>query len=642
MKDDLLCSEGIIEKIQKASIEELSEYASEIRNYIIETVSCNGGHLASNLGTVELTLALYYVFDFPKKDVLVWDTGHQTYTHKILTNRAAQFKTIRKKNGLSGYTNIFESEYDSFGVGHVGTSIAAGLGFDRAKRLNGEPGEVISIIGDGALTSGNALEALNQVTGQNSKMKIIINDNGMSISDNVGSFANNLSLIRTSKGYNGFKKQMKSFLNETHLSGVEMLLEWMRDGLKNNLIPTSIFEAMGFKYLGPIDGHDIETLVRVFSNLKEGYKKPVVLHVYTRKGYGLDYAEQRPSKYHGIGPIERSNGQPKIKEDKLSYSDAFGYALSKYANHDEKLVAITSAMDIGTGLHHFKKLENNRFFDLGITEQSSLTFAGAMALKGFHPVYAVYSTFLQRAYDQIIHDIALQKIPLIVGIDRAGLVGSDGPTHHGTFDIAMLNPIPNVKIYTPSSITDLIKTLNYLINKAWNVDSSIFIRYPREKEDLNYKDIDQIISENLLKNPEKWDVFEKNQEMNTDYEIVVFAVGTLKNLFIKLSDEIKFPIKVVDTSSVKPFDRNTIDQVFNDNRKKILITAEEGIKIGGFGEHFISEIAKKNKRNIVESKIFAIEDFVTHGTRDELLKEVRLDYDNIKDEIEKMIDEHFI
>ncbi len=638
MMVDLLSSDCIIKRIRKASIEELNAYAEEIRNYIIDTVSCNGGHLASNLGTVELTLALYHVFDFPETDTLVWDTGHQTYTHKIITERKEAFKTIRKKDGLSGYTNIFESKYDSFGAGHVGTSIAAALGFDRAKRLSGEQGEVISVIGDGALTSGNALEALNQVTGQNSKMKIIINDNGMSISDNVGSFANNLSLIRTSKGYNNFKKQMKKFLNETHLKGLEALLEWMRDSLKHNLIPTSIFEAMGFKYLGPIDGHDIEALIRVFSNLNEGYKKPVVLHVHTRKGYGLDYAERKPSVYHGIGPIQKENGQSKNKENKLSYSDAFGYTLAKYARRDDKLVAITSAMDIGTGLYHFKALENGRFFDLGITEQSSLTFAGAMALKGYHSVYAVYATFLQRSYDQIIHDIALQKIPLLVGIDRAGLVGSDGPTHHGTFDIAMLNAIPEVELLTPDSIRNMVKILNFLANEEWNVDKPIFIRYPREKEDVSYEEIDLIISENEVKNPYEWEKIRFHEDMNADMEMIIFSVGTMTNLFRENAESIDFPLTLISVSSIKYFDEDAIRSVFKNKTKKILMTVEEGVRVGGFGEHFISLMNKKYSHQILSATVFAIDGFVTHGTRSELLKETGLTFDMIYKEIKKTMD----
>jgi len=636
MKNNILCSENIIRRIKDATIEELYLYADEIRNYIIDTVSDNGGHLASNLGTVELTLALYYVFDFPEKDILVWDTGHQTYAHKIITERAEAFKTIRKKDGLSGYTNIFESRFDSFGAGHVGTSIAAALGFDRAKRLNNESGEVISVIGDGALTSGNALEALNQVTGQNSKMKIIINDNGMSISDNVGSFANNLSLIRTSKGYNNFKRQMKAFLTETHLKGLESLLEWMRNSLKHNLIPTSIFEAMGFKYLGPIDGHDMEALIKVFSNLNEGYEKPVVLHIHTRKGYGLDYAERKPSKYHGIGPIEKKNGESKDKEKKLSFSDAFGYTLSRYAEKDEKLVVITSAMDIGTGLYHFKKLDNGRFFDLGITEQSSLTFAGAMALKGYHPVYAVYSTFLQRSYDQIIHDIALQKIPLLVGIDRAGLVGSDGPTHHGTFDLAMLNPIPQIEVIAPNSIGNLVEIMNFLLNGSWNVKRPVFIRYPREKESFSYAEIEDLIVENRRTDPYHWEVEEFGVRTEA-VEILIFTVGTMYNIIKGQIDRFEFPFKLIKVSSVKPFDEATIESLFITRNRKYIVTVEEGVRTGGFGEHLISCLNTRFRDRISDSRIIAIEGFITHGTRNELLEETGLTCEKIIGQIKKLI-----
>src|SRR6056297_4052982 len=322
----------LIDTVKSADIPELTIYAKQIRDFIVETVKQNGGHLSSNLGTVELTLALYRVFDFPEKDMLVWDTGHQTYTHKILTERTEMFKTLRKKGGISGFTNIFESKYDSFGAGHVGTSIAAALGFEKAKRPSGEPGEVIAVIGDGALTSGNALESLNQVAGQKSNLKIIINDNGMSISDNVGSFANNFSLIRTGKGYNTFKKQLETFLHETHLTGLETTLEWFRDNMKHNLLPDSIFEAMGFKYLGPIDGHDLETLIRVLTNIKEGYNKPVVLHVHTKKGRGIAYAEKSPNIFHGVSPTETIKDDKNAKHEWMSFSDAFGFTLSKYAD----------------------------------------------------------------------------------------------------------------------------------------------------------------------------------------------------------------------------------------------------------------------------------------------------------------------
>src|SRR6056297_2474886 len=621
-------NEDLVEVVKNSSITELQLYASKIRKLIVDTVHQNGGHLSSNLGTVELTLALYRVFDFPKKDILVWDTGHQTYTHKILTGRAQTFHTIRKKDGLSGFTNIFESKYDSFGAGHVGTSIAAALGFEKAKRLSGEPGEVIAVIGDGALTSGNALESLNQVVGQKSNLKIIINDNGMSISDNVGSFANNFSLIRTGKGYNTFKKQLKTFLHETHLTGLETTLEWIRDNMKHNLLPDSIFEAMGFKYLGPIDGHDLETLIRVLTNIKEGYKKPVVLHIHTNKGCGIDYAEEKPNIFHGVSPCEKTQENKNAKHEWMSFSDAFGFTLSKYADYDEKLVAITSAMDIGTGLYHFKETCEERFFDLGITEQSSLVFASGLALKGFHPVYAVYSTFLQRAYDQIIHDIALQKIPLIVGVDRAGLVGNDGPTHHGTFDISMLNPIPNIKIYSPNSIPSLIQSMNFLLRDNWNIQTPVFIRYPREKECISYQEMNRLITENEQTNPEKWEVINQVKE-NIDYEIIIFAVGTMFKYSESIIDQIDIPVHLVRVTSVKPFDLEVIHSLFRTKRQKIVVTIEEGLRTGGFGQAMVNYLIERFDQQILKTRILGMDEFITHGKREELLKELRLDSDGI-------------
>ncbi len=642
---NLFDKRDLIEVVKNSDIEELKEVSEKIRNLIVNTVERNGGHLSSNLGTVELTLALYRVFDFPEKDILVWDTGHQTYTHKILTGRAPLFHTIRRKEGLSGFTNIFESPYDSFGAGHVGTSIAAALGFEKAKRLSGEPGEVIAVIGDGALTSGNALESLNQVVGQKSNLKIIINDNGMSISDNVGSFANNFSLIRTGKGYNTFKKQLKTFLHETHLTGIETILEWIRDNMKHNLLPDSIFEAMGFKYLGPIDGHDLDTLVRVLSNIKEGYKKPVVLHIHTKKGCGIDYAEKKPNIFHGVSPLEQSKSSQKEVAEKLSFSEAFGYAITKMADYDEKLVAITSAMDIGTGLYHFKESYAERFFDLGITEQSSLLFAAGLALKGYHPVYAVYSTFLQRAYDQIIHDVALQKIPLIIGVDRAGLVGNDGPTHHGTFDIPMLNPIPNIKIYSPDSIRTLIQIMNHLSRDCWNVHTPVFIRYPREKETISYKEIESLITDNRKTNPEKWEVvYQVSNE--TEYELIIFAVGTMFKYCERIIKHINFPIKLVKVTSVKPLDLELIHSLFTSSKQKIVVTMEEGIKTGGFGQNLINYLQDNFNNQIERTKILGFDNFIPHGKREDLLKDAGMNTNGIlailNEEVQKITQNHKI
>lgn len=636
-KNNIFENENMIDTIKSSDLEQLNEYAFQIREYIIDTVTKNGGHLASNLGTVELTLALHYVFDFPLQDMLVWDTGHQTYTHKILTGRAERFNTLRQKDGISGFTNISESKYDSFGAGHVGTSIAAALGFEKAKRLSGEPGEVIAVIGDGALTSGNALESLNQVIGQKSNLKIIINDNGMSISDNVGSFANNFSVIRTGRSYNNLKKQLKTFLHETRLTGIESIFEWIRANMKHNLLPDSIFEAMGFKYLGPIDGHDMETLIRVLSNIKDGYNKPVVLHVHTRKGRGLEYAEKSPNIFHGVGPIEKTNGKS-VKNNKLiSFSEAFGFTLARYCDYDDKIVAITSAMDIGTGLHHFKDACSERFFDLGITEQSSIVFAAGMALKGFHPVYAVYSTFLQRAYDQIIHDIALQKVPLIVGIDRAGIVGNDGPTHHGVFDIAMLNPIPDIKLYAPDSIDSLVKMMNHLARAQWRVTLPVFIRYPKEKEAITYEQIVKMIQDGEEKDPEKWELYQNDSDKEGAIEVIIFAAGTMFNNVGRILEDLSLPTKLIKVASIKPFDQKLIDELFNNHGKKLVITVEEGIKHGGFGEKLITSLYEGFSDKILIADIIALENFSTHGTREELLIDTGLDSVNLRKRIEKDI-----
>ncbi len=645
MKRKFLESPGILtEKLKSMSPEDMTELASEIREAIVQTVNRNGGHLASNLGTVELTLSLFKIFDFPKRDVLVWDTGHQTYTHKILTDRYSDFNTLRTKNGISGYTNINESRYDAFGAGHVGTSIAAALGYEQAKQISREPGEVIAVIGDGALTSGNALEALNQVAAQKSKLKIIINDNGMAISDNVGSFANNFSLIRTAKGYNAFKKQLKQFLKTTHLTGLEVVLEWIKDNMRHNLIPKNIFENMGFKYIGPVDGHDMELMTKVLDNLHRYHEKPVILHVQTKKGRGIEYAEREPTEFHGVGPTEPATCYVEKMPDFIGYSDAFGYTVSRYADSDPKLVAITAAMEDGTGLKHFRIKHPERFFDLGITEQSCMTFAGALSLKGLHPVFAVYSTFAQRAYDQIIHDVALQKIPVLVGLDRAGIVGEDGPTHHGTFDIAFLLSIPGLHLLAPDSITTMIGILKYLLEKGWHVKHPTFIRYPREKEILGYDSIDEMIEETPEFNPFKWDKHLFSSEAGDDREIIVFAVGTMFHVAKEIAQSLETSVTVINVSSIKPLDIELISGLFRrrqnqyPKKKKLVMTIEEGMLKGGFGQFLLSYLNKHYRHEIDFFKSYGIDGFVPHGKRQELLIDAGLDSETILRDFEREVE----
>ena len=590
----------LISTIKNSDAQGLKNISESIREYIVKTVSKNGGHLASNLGTVELTVSLYKSFDFPYNDVLVWDTGHQSYTHKIISGRYSEFDTLRQKDGICGYANIFESDFDSFGAGHVGTSIGAALAFEQSKRLRNENGNVIAVIGDGALTSGNALEALNQATNLKSNIRIVINDNGMSISPNVGSMASNLAVMRTSKPYTKFKNKLKHFFSETHMNRLEGFLKRFRNSIKNSLIPQNMFEAMGFKYLGPINGHDIELMNHVFNNLKSDYNKPVIIHIHTKKGKGMDYAEKQPTVYHGVGRMNPGNGELITKKNMISYSEALGITLSELGKKDEKLVAITAAMEYGTGLYRFRQKFPERFFDLGITEQFCATFAGGLARNGLHPVYAVYSTFSQRAYDQFVHDIALQKLPVLICLDRAGIVGADGPTHHGNFDINFALPIPDTKIYSPGSIREFSTILNFMVNHNWNFSGPVFLRYPRKSEFGNEELIKELIENNIELDPENWQIISKNEIRNlhgksTDKneipEIIIFATGNMVEKIKNIRGNERYEITSINCTSLKPFDFNLLDRLFKDRKKKTyMITVEEGNLIGGFGQYLTNHI----------------------------------------------------
>ncbi len=639
-------AENLISKIKNSDFEELKKLTTDIRSFIISTVSKNGGHLASNLGTVDLTVALYKSFDFPEKDVLVWDTGHQTYTHKIITGRADRFDTLRTKNGISGFTNIFESDFDSFGAGHVGTSIGAALAFEQAKRLRGEKGNIVAVIGDGALTSGNALEALNQASNLKSNIRIIINDNGMSISPNVGSLASNFALMRTSHSYTALKNNLKSFFQDTHLNVIEKSLKLIRNGLKNTLIPHNIFEGMGFKYLGPIDGHDIELMSQVFNNLKNDYDKPVIIHVQTKKGKGLECAERQPTRFHGIGkmPMESFVCEEIITaRNSISYSEALGFVLTELGRRDEKLIAVTAAMEHGTGLFEFRRHFPERFFDLGITEQFCATFAAGMAKKGFHPVYAVYSTFSQRAYDQFIHDIALQELPVLICLDRAGLVGSDGPTHHGNFDINFAVSIPNARIYSPSNIREFTGILNYIVNENWCFNGPIFLRYPKKSEKTSLYILKELIENGYSKNPESWEVSYPKAECAeikkaVNHRVLIFSAGTMTEIMEEIRKEIPAECVIVKATSIKPFDYDTINDVFSENGDCFLVTAEEGNIIGGFGQQLTNYIMKKYKNRILDFENIGIGDkFIPFGENDELFETAGLSKTEITNKIKKLI-----
>ncbi|MFN4200626.1 1-deoxy-D-xylulose-5-phosphate synthase [Fervidobacterium gondwanense] len=605
--------ENLIQKIREMSYEELEKFADEIRRYMIEVTSANGGHLASNLGTVELTLALYRIFD-PYKDYIIWDTGHQAYTHKLLTGRWNEFKTLRTYGGISGFTNIFESPVDRFGAGHVGTSISAALGIEKALKLKGEKANVVVVIGDGALTSGQALEALNQVKAQHSKIKIILNSNGMSISKNVGGLSMLLESLRTSKIYVTIKERIKHGMSEN----VEFELRKIREALKVALVGEDFFESLGLKHFGPVDGHDIKSLEEAFKQIKD-YPYPTVLTVFTIKGKGYPHSEENPTKYHGVEKFDPDSGVFEKPQAAYSYSELFGKILTKIAEKDDKIIALTAAMPDGTGLTQFAKQFPERFIDLGITEQSVVTYAGGLATMGYKPVVAIYSTFLQRAYDQIIHDIALQNLNVIFAIDRAGLVGTDGPTHHGVFDIAYLRPIPNVKILTPLSGQDLANTLYTILTNSSEYTGPIAIRYPRDTE---FGNLDEICGKIEKINPFSWQI------LNEGKDIALLVVGTLAEKYLEISKRNNWTL--IGVRSVKPLDEQLLRHIISTHSH--IFTVEEGSLSGGFGES-VSKYLNCQAEISNKPYIYNIgipDEFITHGPRGKLLELVGLDSSSVE------------
>ncbi|ODN31263.1 1-deoxy-D-xylulose-5-phosphate synthase [Fervidobacterium thailandense] len=603
----MLGERDLIEKIRKMNYSQLEEFAREIRRYIISVVSKNGGHLASNLGTVELTLALYRVFD-PFEDIIIWDTGHQTYTHKLLTGRWDVFPTLRTFGGISGFTNIFESPVDRFGAGHVGTSIAAALGVEKALSLQGLKKNIVVVIGDGALTSGEALEALNQIRAQNSRIKIIVNSNGMSISKNVGGLALLLESLRTSRVYNKLKEIIKQGLNDA----AELELRKIREVFKVALVGEDFFESLGLKHFGPIDGHDLHDLEQALKGIKN-YPYPTVLTVFTVKGKGYHFSEGNPTKFHGVDKFDPDSGTFEKPEGAVSYSEVFGNTLVELAKKDSRIVALTAAMPDGTGLNSFAKMFPERFVDLGITEQSVVTYAGALALYGMKPVVAIYSTFLQRAYDQVIHDVALQKLKVIFAIDRAGLVGSDGPTHHGVFDIAFLRPIPNVEIFTPLDAGDLVGMLAYVLENFEHLNGPVAIRYPR---DVEFAKLEQLCGKIEPAEPHSWNLVRNGKN------VALLSVGTLTRLYTEICARNDWTL--VGVRSVKPLDEDTLNKVVASH--EVIVTIEEGTLNGGFGDAVNSFIVNRALAGKVRVLNIGIGDqFVPHGSREELLRYTGLD-----------------
>lgn len=599
------------EDIKKLNDNELLNLGEEMRKFLIESVSKTGGHLSSNLGVVELTLSLFKTFDIGR-DKLIWDVGHQSYIHKILTGRKDGFKNLRKKDGLSGFPKRSESVYDCFQTGHSSTSISAALGMARARDIKKEKHNVIAVIGDGALTGGLAFEALNDIGFRKTKMIIVLNDNQMSIAKNVGGVSIYLNKLRMKPKYNKIKSNINTELSKS--KGGKVVLSNMlklKNGLKSLVVDSMLFEDMGIKYIGPIDGHNIKLMNEVFSMAKN-IDGPVIVHTITKKGKGYEFAEKSPSKFHGISPFNLENGEV-CKTCCETYSSAFGKALNKIAKEDKDVVAITAAMPDGTGLIEFSKNFPERFFDVGIAEEHAVTLSAGMASSGLKPVFAVYSTFLQRAYDEIIHDVCIQNLPVVFAIDRAGVVGEDGETHQGILDISYLSTMPNMTIVAPKSLKEVEILLRWALNKK----TPVAIRYPKGGDKLNNLPILKEI------NYGKWEVLNKGENLAIIAcgKTVEFAMEAL----YKLKEKNINPT-IINATFIKPIDEEKIKYLAENNFN--IITVEDNMKQGGLGSSILNSLNNYNYKKTI--KILAYEDkFIEQASVDIIYKENFLDSDGI-------------
>lgn len=602
---DLIKHENDIKKIPR---EALPELAAEIRQFLIEKVSVTGGHLASNLGMIEITLALHYLYHLPE-DKIIWDVGHQSYTHKIMTGRKDQFDTLRQYGGLSGFPKRCESECDCFNTGHSSTSLSAGLGFVRAREITGENYEVVSVIGDGSLTGGMAYEALNNASKLKSNFVIVLNDNKMSISENTGGISTVLNNIRTADPYLGLKSGIESRLEKTNFgTKVAGKLKNTKNSIKYLLISGQLFENMGLTYLGPIDGHNVEQLIRVLEQARK-LNHGVIVHVLTKKGKGYEPAELFPTKFHGTEAFHIESGENKIKKEKATYTDVFGAAMKKIGERNDKVIAITAAMTDGTGLTRFAKSFPKRFFDVGIAEEHAVTFAAALAVSGLRPVVAVYSSFLQRAFDQALHDVCMQNLPVVFAVDRAGIVGNDGETHQGIFDLSYLSLIPNLTVMAPKNKWELHDMLQYAVC----FDGPIAIRFPRGTA------FDQLES----KRPPI--VHGKGEVLYEGGEVALLAVGSMVETALSVRRDLAeqgIACTVINARFVKPFDEALIWKLARDY--KLLVTMEENVETGGFGQQ-INAFLQKNHLHIPQEIIALPDQFVEHGDPKQLKKEFGID-----------------
>ncbi|MCI6061060.1 MAG: 1-deoxy-D-xylulose-5-phosphate synthase [Dorea sp.] len=618
----------MLERIQKVNDikelepQELLQLAEEIRQFLIEKISKTGGHLASNLGVVELTMAMHLVFQLPQ-DKIIWDVGHQSYTHKLLTGRKEGFESLRKYGGMSGFPKRKESDCDAFDTGHSSTSISAGLGYVRARDLKGEDYNVISVIGDGSLTGGMAYEALNNASELSTNFIIVLNDNHMSISENVGGMSHYLAELRTAEFYTGLKKGVTTALHNVPVVGDSIIehIHRTKSSLKQLIVPGMFFEDMGITYLGPVPGHNIPMLCRAFREAKK-IEGPVLLHVLTQKGKGYEPAERHPDKFHGIGPFQVETGEPESPKKKDSYTDVFGKVICDEAARNPDIVAITAAMADGTGLAGFRKRYPDRFFDVGIAEEHGTTFAAGLAAGGMRPVFAVYSSFLQRAYDQVIHDVALQNLPVVFAVDRAGLVGSDGETHQGIFDLSYLSSIPNMVVMAPKHKWELADMLRY----ALSYNGPIAFRYPRGSAYDEFQEFRAPI------------IYGKSEMLYEECEIAILSVGHMFEEAVKVREKLKengYSCTLVNARFVKPIDTEMLEHLRNHHR--LVVTIEENVQTGGYGEHVVEYVSRKCPGMQVLTLALP-DDYVEHGSIDVLRKETGLDVDSMTSRIRTLYD----
>ncbi len=606
--------------IKNFDIPQLSQLSKEIRETIISTVSNTGGHLAPSLGVVELTLVLHHLFNTPE-DKIVWDVGHQAYAHKLITGRYDRFHTIRQYNGLSGFPKISESEYDAFGVGHASTAISAAYGMACARDVNGDDYKVIAIVGDGALTGGLSYEGLNNAGANLKDFILIVNDNSMSISPNVGALSHYLTNIISNPLYNRLKSEIWDITGRMSTMGshIRRAVKRFQDGLKSVFVPGMLFEQLGFRYFGPVDGHNIASMVRLFNEVKK-LNGPIVVHVLTKKGKGFAPAEENASVFHGLGRFDPKTGEILKKSNVPTFTQVFGKSLVKLAEYDKRIVSISGAMAIGTGLSEFAKKFPDRFFDVGIAESHAVTFAAGLATRNLKPVVAIYSSFMQRGYDQIIHDVALQNLPVVFALDRAGIVGDDGPTHHGVFDLAFLRTVPGLTIMVPADEEEL----RHMLKTSFEIDGPVALRYPRGGAE----------------GVEMTEAFEaipvgKSQVLQNGADLAIVALGPMVYRALEAAEilriEDKLTVEVINARFLKPFDSEMLKRVASNF--KLLLSVEEGTLKGGLGSE-IAEFILDNKFNHLEFIRCGIsDDFVEQGERGLLLEKTGLDASGIVDTV---------